>query len=141
MVQLTSDEFRRFVDLTARDPDLQNVRDRARLLSGALEGSLRAGDGLSRRDFDSPPLGGAANVVQRLAHVGRVKAEKNASGVFLKTLPSFKGREHRASALLPGLMESTQLDGPVVSEADMSRSRGHEALAGIQVRPAGADTP
>jgi V8-like Glu-specific endopeptidase len=139
-VQLTSDDFRKLVDLIAQDPNFRSVRDRARLLSGALEGSPRAEDILSTLDLDGTPRGVAVDVVQRLSHFGRVTADKEALGVFLNYLLFFKGEGDVEAAFIRGLIEAYRLDRPVVPEGDMSRWRGAETPAAVEEKIIGEDT-
>jgi V8-like Glu-specific endopeptidase len=139
-VQLTGDDFGKLVDLIAKDPNFRNVRDRGRLLSGALEGSPRAGDILSTLDLDGTPRGVAVDVVQRLSQFGRVTADKEALGVFLNYLLFFKGEEDVEAAFIRWLINAYDLDRPVVPEADMSRWRGEETAEAVEEKIIGEDT-
>jgi V8-like Glu-specific endopeptidase len=138
--QLTAADFGKLVDLIAKDPNFRSVRDRVRLVAGALEGSPRAHDILSTLDLDGTPRGVAVDVVQRLSQFGRVTADKEALGVFLNYLLFFKGEGDVEAAFIRHLIDAYHLDRPVVPDADMSRWRGDETPAAVQEKIIGEDT-
>lgn len=139
-VQLTSDDFRKLVDTIATDVNFRSVRDRWRLVAGALEGSPRADDVLSTLDLDGTPRGVAVEVVERLSQFGRVTTDKEALGVFLNYLLFFKGEEDAEAGLIRRVIQSYSLDRPVIPDADMSQWRGHETRAGVEEKIIGEDT-
>ena len=139
-VQLSRDDFRMLVGVIATDVSFRSVRDRWRLVSGALEGSPRADDVLSTLDLDGTPRGVAVEVVERLSQFGRVTADKEALGVFLNYLLFFKGEEDAEAAFIRQVIQTYNLDRPVAAGADMSPWRGHETPAGVEEKIIGEDT-
>ena len=96
MIQLSSADFRRITRILQSLPDFANVRDRRRLVAGALEGVERADAILARLDLDGTPMGVAVEVVRFLAQFGQVAYGKEALGVFLNYIQPFVGDEDAA---------------------------------------------
>jgi V8-like Glu-specific endopeptidase len=139
-VQLTSSDFKKLVDIVAKDANFRNVKERVRLLAGALEGSPRANDILSTLDLDGAPRGVAVEVVQRLSNFGRVTIDKEALGVFLNYLLFFKGEVDVEADFIRGLIGAYQLDRPMILDSEISEWRGDETSAAIQEKIIGENT-
>ncbi|NIT62209.1 MAG: serine protease, partial [Aliifodinibius sp.] len=71
-VQLSRSDFQRLIRIVQNLPDFANVRDRRRLVAGALEGIDQANIILARLDLDGTPMGVAVEVVRFLAQFGQV---------------------------------------------------------------------
>ena len=70
--QLSQTDFRQLTRIVQNLPDFANVRDRRRLVAGALEGVPEADVILARLDLDGTPMGVAVEVVRFLAQFGQV---------------------------------------------------------------------
>ncbi len=111
-VELRRDDFRRLVALAQNLPDFANVRDRRRLVEGALKGSPRAGAILAALDLDGNPRGVATEVVRNLAEFGQMDHGKEALGVFLNELLERIGAGEDAD-FIRGLFERYPLEQSV----------------------------
>jgi len=56
-IQLSQPDFRRLTSIIQKLPDFANVRDRIRLVAGALEGVPQVDVILGRLDLDGTPMG------------------------------------------------------------------------------------
>src|SRR5512139_175082 len=95
-VVLSNPDFQHLARIVQALPDFANVRDRRRLVAGALEGAERADTILARLDLDGTPMGVAVEVVRFLAQFGQVAYGKEALGVFLNYIQPFVGDEDAA---------------------------------------------
>ena len=78
MVQLSQPDFRHLTNIVQNLPDFANVRDRRRLVVGALEGAPKADVILARLELDGTPMAVSVDVVRTLSqwpawHVARFK--------------------------------------------------------------------
>lgn len=85
-VQLSREHFSRLTRIVQNLPDFATVRDRRRLVTGALAGAPKADVVLARLDLDGPPMGVAVEVIDTLARFGQVAYGKEALGVFLNAI-------------------------------------------------------
>jgi V8-like Glu-specific endopeptidase len=139
-VRLSSTDFQELVAVIEKDDNFRSVTGRIRLVTGALEGSPRAGDILSQLDLDGTPRGVAVEVIRRLSNFGRVTADKEALGIFLNYLLFFKGEEDEDAAFIRGLLETYQLDRPIVASQGMDEWRGGDTHASVHEKVIGEDT-
>lgn len=110
-VQLSQSDFQRLTRIVQNLPDLANVRDRRRLVAGALEGVPQADVILARLDLDGTPMGISVEVVRFLSQFGQVAYGKEALGVFLNYIQPFTGDED--TAFIQDLFQNYPLDTPV----------------------------
>ena len=112
-VELQREDFRHLVSLVQDVPDFANVRDRRRLVVGALEGIPRASAILSGLDLDGNPRSVAVEVIKTLAQFGQVAYGKEALGVFLNELLDRIG-DGEEQDFIRSLFTRYPLDRPVV---------------------------
>ena len=137
-VQLDKSDFQQLARIVQELPDFANVRDRRRLVAGALEGVARADTILARLDLDGTPMGVAVEVVRFLAQFGQVAYGKEALGVFLNYIQPFVGDED--AAFIAGLFRTYPLDAPVAAGRPIDRWRGSESPADVQEKIIGENT-
>ncbi|MDJ0746552.1 MAG: trypsin-like peptidase domain-containing protein [Xenococcaceae cyanobacterium MO_167.B27] len=137
-VQLSQPDFQRLTRIVQQLPDFANVRDRQRLVAGALEGVAQADVILARLSLDGTPMGVSVEVVRFLSQFGQVAYGKEALGVFLNYIQPFTGDED--SEFIMGLFENYPLDTPVSPTRLIDRWRGTTSVAEIQEKIIGEDT-
>ncbi|MFW9265532.1 serine protease, partial [Nostoc sp. CALU 546] len=94
-VQLSTPDFQCLTRIVQNLPDFANVRDRRRLVAGALQGVAQADIILARLDLDGAPMGVSVEVVRFLAQFGRVAYDKEALAVFLNYIQPYTGDEDK----------------------------------------------
>lgn len=137
-IQLDRSDFQQLARIVQDLPDFANVRDRRRLVAGALEGVARADIILARLDLDGTPMGAAVEVVRFLAQFGQVAYGKEALGVFLNYIQPFVGDED--AAFIATLFRSYPLDAPVVPGRPIDRWRVSLSPAEVQEKIIGENT-
>jgi len=137
-IQLARPDFQQLTRLVQNLPDFANVRDRRRLVAGALEGVERADVILSRLDLDGTPMGVAVEVVRFLAQFGQVAYGKEALGVFLNYIQPFVGDED--AVFITSLFQTYPLDAPVAPVRSIDRWRGTDSPAAVQEKIIGENT-
>ncbi len=140
-VELQRDDFRRLVTLVQDLPEFANVRDRRRLMVGALEGSPRARTILGGLDLDGNPRAVAGEVIRNLAHFGQVVYGKEALGVFLNELLDRIG-EGDDEEFIRGLFERYPLDQPATRNRSipLDQWRGTASAEDVREKIIGEDT-
>lgn len=138
MIQLSQEEFRRLASIVQSLPDFSNVRDRRRLVAGALEGVPRAETVLARLDLDGAPMAVAVEVLRFLAHFGQVAYGKEGLGVFLNYILPFA--EDTDATFITGLFETYPLDASVSDVQTLDRWRGADSIADVQEKIIGENT-
>ena len=137
-VQLTQPDFQRLIKIVSSLPDFANVRDRRRLVAGALEGVSKADIILARLDLDGMPMNVAVEVVRFFSNFGQVAYGKEALGIFLNYIQPFTGDED--SSFIQDLFQIYPLDTPASPNRLIDRWRGIENLADIKEKIIGEDT-
>ena len=137
-VQLSREHFSHLTRIVQNLPDFATVRDRRRLVVGALAGASRADVILARLDLDGPPMGVAVEVVDTLARFGQVAYGKEALGVFLNAIQPFAGDED--AAFIATLFAAYPLDAPAASSRPIDRWRGTDDPATVQEKIIGENT-
>ena len=137
-VQLDRSDFQQLARIVQELPDFANVRDRRRLVAGALQGVERGDTILARLDLDGTPMGVAVEVVRFLAQFGQVAYGKEALGVFLNYIQPFVGDED--AAFVATLFRTYPLDAPVAPVRPIDRWRGSESPAEVQEKIIGENT-
>lgn len=137
-VQLDQPDFNRLTRIVHNLPDFANVRDRRRLVTGALEGVPQTDVILARLDLDGAPMGVSVEVVRLLSQFGRVAYGKEALGVFLNYIQPFTGDED--SDFILNLFQKYPLDTPTSPSRLIDRWRGTDSLADVQEKIIGEDT-
>ncbi len=131
-IELQRQDFKSLVSLLQNLPDFANVRDRRRLVEGALQGSPRAATILASLDLDGNPRGVATAVVRTLAEFGQVAHGKEALSVFLQELLELIGEGENAD-FIRGLLERYRLDQPTVDNrpapSEQAQAMGIKTLA------------
>ncbi|ODH02277.1 hypothetical protein A4S05_24960 [Nostoc sp. KVJ20] len=107
-VQLSTPDFQCLTRIVQNLPDFANVRDRRRLVAGALQGVSQADIILARLDLDGAPMGVSVEVVRFLAQFGRVAYDKEALAVFLNYIQPYTGDEDK-DFIVSKLMTAWQL--------------------------------
>ena len=92
-INLNQADFQRLTRIVQNLPDFANVRDRRRLVAGALEGVPQADVILARLDLDGAAMGVSVDVVRFLSQFGQVTYGKEALSVFLNYIQPFTGDE------------------------------------------------
>lgn len=132
-VELTHDDFKRLVNIVRDLPDFANVRDRRRLVAGALDGSPRASTILASLDLDGNPRGVAVDMVKNLAQFGQVVYGKEALGVFLNELLNLMG-ESESSDFIRTLFARYPLDQPAVPNRPIPLDQWRGSASAQEVR-------
>ncbi len=137
-VQLSRSDFQRLIRIVQNLPDFANVRDRRRLVAGALEGIDQANIILARLDLDGTPMGVAVEVVRFLAQFGQVAYGKEALSVFLNYIQPFMGDED--AAFIVALFEKYPLDALIAPDRPIDRWHGDDNAATVQEKIFGENT-
>lgn len=137
-LQLSRPDFQQLTSIVQNLPDFANVRDRRRLVAGALEGVERAETILARLDLDGTPMAVAVEVVRFLAQFGQVAYDKEALGVFLNYIQPFVGDED--ATFIASLFQTYPLDVPVTAGRPIDRWRGTDSPAAVQEKIIGENT-
>ncbi len=137
-VQLERPDFQRLVKIVQGLPDFANVRDRHRLVAGALEGEARADTILGGLDLDGAPRGVAVEVIRFLADFGQVVYGKESLGVFLNYIQPFTGDEE--ADFIASLFERYALDVLASPSRPIVKWRGAETVKDVHERIIGEDT-
>ena len=137
-VQLDRSDFNRLTRIVQNLSDFANVRDRRRLVAGALEGAPKTDVILARLDLDGAPMGVSVEVVGELSKFGQVAYGKEALGVFLNYIQPFTG--DKDSDFILDLFQKYPLDTPASPSRLIDRWRGSDSLADVQEKIIGEDT-
>ncbi|GET37769.1 trypsin-like peptidase domain-containing protein [Microseira wollei] len=137
-VQLDQPDFLRLTRIVQNLSGFENVRDRRRLVAGALEGVPQTEVILARLDLDGTPMAVSVEVVRLLSQFGRVAYGKEALGVFLNYIQPFTGDED--SDFILNLFQKYPLDTPASPSRLIDRWRGTDSLADVQEKIIGEDT-
>ena len=137
-VQLDQPDFRRLTRIVEKLPGFDNVRDRRRIVAGALEGVPKKDVILARLDLDGAPMGVSVEVVRWLSQFGRVAYGKEALGVFLNYIQLSTGDED--SDFILNLFQKYRLDTPASPSRLIDRWRGTDSLADVKEQIIGEDT-
>jgi len=137
-VQLNQPDFQRLTRIVQNLPDFANVRDRRRLVAGALAGIPQADVILARLDLDGTAMGVAVEVVRFLSQFGQVAYGKEALSVFLNYLQPFTGNED--SDFIADLFQKYPLDVPASPNRLIDCWRGTSSTADIQEQIIGENT-
>jgi V8-like Glu-specific endopeptidase len=138
-VQLQRSDFLRLVKIVQGLPDFANMRDRRRLVVGALEGEPHAGTILAGLDLDGRPRGIAVEVIKSLADFGQVAYGKEALGVFLNEILDIIGEGEDAD-FIRSLVDTYSLDKPVARNLTVVHWRGTESAEDVRERIIGENT-
>lgn len=137
-VQLDQPDFRRLTRIVEKLPGFDNVRDRRRIVAGALEGVPKKDVILARLDLDGAPMGVSVEVVSWLSQFGRVAYGKEALGVFLNYIQPSTGED---SDFILDLFQKYPLDTPASPSRLIDRWRGpDDSLADVREQIIGEDT-
>ncbi len=137
-VQLSTPDFQRLTRIVQNLPDFANVRDRRRLVAGALQGVVQADIILARLDLDGAPMGVSVEVVRFLAQFGRVAYDKEALAVFLNYIQPYSGDEDKD--FIVELFQNYPLDVPVSPSRGISNWKGMDSTADIKEKIIGENT-
>lgn len=137
-VQLDQPDFQRLTRIVQNLPDFANVRDRRRLVAGALEGVSQADVILARLDLDGTPMGISVEVVRFLSQFGQVAYGKEALSVFLNYVQPFTSDED--SDFIFELFQKYPLNLPATPDRLIDRWRGTSSMADVQEKIIGENT-
>lgn len=137
-VQLSQADFQRLIRIIQNLPDFANVRDRRRLVAGALQGVAQADIILARLDLDGAPMGVSVEVVRFLAQFGRVAYDKEALAVFLNYIQPYTGDEDKD--FIVELFQNYPLDVPVSPSRGIGNWKGVDSTADIKEKIIGENT-
>lgn len=137
-VQLDQPDFNQLTRIVQNLPDFASVRDRIRLVAGALEGVPQTDVILARLDLDGAPMVVSVEVVRSLSRFGRVAYGKEALGVFLNYIQPSTGDED--SDFILDLFQKYPLDTPASPSRLIDRWRGLDSLADVEEKIIGEDT-
>ncbi|MBD2215133.1 trypsin-like peptidase domain-containing protein [Nostoc linckia FACHB-104] len=137
-VQLSQPDFQRLIRIVSNLPDFANVRDRRRLVAGALEGVPKANIILAQLDLDGNPKNVAVEVVHFFANFGQVAYGKEALGVFLNYIQFSTSDED--TFFIQDLFQIYPLDTPATPNRLIDRWRGTDNMADIKEKIIGEDT-
>jgi hypothetical protein len=137
-VQLSQPDFQRLTRIVQNLPDFANVRDRRRLVAGALEGVPQADVILARLDLDGAAMGISVEVVRFLSQFGQVAYGKEALSVFLNYIQPFTGDED--SDFILELFQKYPLDVPATPDRLIDRWRGTSSVVDVQEKIIGENT-
>ncbi|MDZ8135789.1 MAG: trypsin-like peptidase domain-containing protein [Nostoc sp. DedQUE04] len=137
-VQLSTTDFQRLTRIIQNLPDFANVRDRRRLVAGALQGVAQADVMLARLDLDGTPMGVSVEVVRFLAQFGRVAYDKEALAVFLNCIQPYTGDEDKD--FIVELFRNYPLDVPVSPSRGIGKWKGVDSTADIKEKIIGENT-
>jgi hypothetical protein len=114
------------------------MRDRRRLVAGALQGVAQADIILARLDLDGSPMGVSVEVVRFLSQFGRVAYEKEALAVFLNYIQPYTGDEDKD--FIVELFQNYPLDVPATPSRGISNWKGMDNTADIKEKIIGENT-
>lgn len=137
-VQLSQPDFQRLTRIVQNLPDFANVRDRRRLVAGALQGVAQADIILARLDLDGAPMGVSVEVVRFLAQFGRVAYDKEALAVFLNYIQPYTGDQDKD--FIVELFQNYPLDVPVSPSRGIGNWKGMGSTADIKEKIIGENT-
>ncbi|MHC5823435.1 MAG: trypsin-like peptidase domain-containing protein, partial [Nostoc sp.] len=137
-VQLSQPDFQRLIRIIQNLPDFANVRDRRRLVAGALQGVVQADIILARLDLDGAPMGVSVEVVRFLAQFGGVAYDKEALAVFLNYIQPYTGDEDKD--FIVELFQNYPLDVPVSPSRGIGNWKGMDSTADIKEKIIGENT-
>ncbi|MDZ8226520.1 trypsin-like peptidase domain-containing protein [Nostoc sp. ChiVER01] len=137
-VQLSTPDFQQLTRIVQNLPDFANVRDRRRLVAGALQGVAQADIILARLDLDGAPMGVSVEVVRFLAQFGRVAYDKEALAVFLNYIQPYTGDEDKD--FIVELFQNYPLDVPVSLSRGIGNWKGMDSMADIKEKIIGENT-
>lgn len=137
-VQLSQPDFQRLTRIVQNLPDFTNVRDRRRLVEGALEGVSQAEVILARLNLDGAPMSVSVEVVRFLSKFGQVAYGKEALSIFLNYIQPFTGNED--SDFIFDLFQKYPLDVPASPSRLIDRWRGTTSVADLQEKVFGENT-
>jgi hypothetical protein len=136
--QLSQNDFQRLVQIIYNLPDFSNVRDRRRLLIGALEGVPQSNTILSRLDLDGSPMSVCVDVIRFLCDFGQVAYGKEALGVFLNYVQPFIGDGNQD--FIVTLFARYPLNASINLERPISKWLGVDNFTDIREKIIGEDT-
>ncbi len=136
-IQLDQSDFQRLIRIVQNLPDLANVRDRRRLVAGALEGVPQANVILARLDLDGSPMAISVEVVRFLSQFGQVAYGKEALSVFLNYIQPFTG--DKDSDFILELFQKYPLNVPAILDRSIDRWRG-SSVADVREKIIGENT-
>lgn len=137
-VQLDQSDFQQLTRIVQNLPDFASVRDRRRLVAGALEGVPQVDVILARLDLEGTPMGVSVEVVRFLSQFGQVAYGKEALSVFLNYIQPFTGDQD--SDFIVELFQKYPLDVPVSRSRLIARWRGTSSVADVQEKIIGENT-
>ncbi|MBE9257081.1 trypsin-like peptidase domain-containing protein [Dolichospermum sp. LEGE 00246] len=137
-IQLSQTDFQGLSRIVQNLPDFANVRDRRRLVAGALEGVAQADIIMARLDLDGTPMGVSVEVVRFLAQFGRVAYDKEALAVFLNYIQPYTGDEDKD--FIVELFQNYPLDVPVSPSRGIGNWKGMDSTADIKEKIIGENT-
>jgi V8-like Glu-specific endopeptidase len=137
-VQLSTPDFQRLTRIIQNLSDFANVRDRRRLVAGALQGVSQADIILARLDLDGAPMGVSVEVVRFLAQFGRVAYDKEALAVFLNYIQPYTGDEDKD--FIVELFQNYPLDVPVSPSRGIGNWKGMDSTSDIKEKIIGENT-
>lgn len=137
-IKLDQPDFQRLTRIVQNLPDFANVRDRRRLVAGALEGVPQADVILARLDLDGTAMGVSVEVVRFLSQFGQVAYGKEALSVFLNYIQPFSG--DKDSDFIVELFQKYPLDVPATSDRLIDHWRGTSSVADVQEKIIGENT-
>ncbi|AFZ25017.1 V8-like Glu-specific endopeptidase [Cylindrospermum stagnale PCC 7417] len=137
-VQLSPPDFQRLTRVVQNLPDFANVRDRRRLVVGALEGVPQADVILARLDLDGAPMGVSVEIVRFLSQFGQVAYGKEALAVFLNYIQPYTGDQDKDFII--ELFQKYPLNFPVSPSREIDNWRGTTSLAEVQEKIIGENT-
>ena len=127
-IQLHRDDFRRLVDVVQNLPAFGTVRDRRRLVAGALAGEPRAETILAGLDLDGPPRAVAVEVIRFLADFGQVASGREALWVFLEEILSDRGEGEDTDFIRSLFTNYAQSNPPTSKHPDTEAKAGGDAI-------------
>ncbi|MBN3908077.1 MAG: trypsin-like peptidase domain-containing protein [Nostoc sp. NMS1] len=137
-VQLSQPDFQRLIRIVQNLPDFANMRDRRRLVAGALQGVAQADIILARLDLDGAPMGVSVEVVRFLSQFGRVAYNQEALAVFLNYIQPYAGDEDKD--FIVELFQNYPLDIPVSPSRGINNWKGMDSTADIKEKIIGENT-
>lgn len=137
-VQLSQPHFQRLTRIVQNLPDFANVRDRRRLVAGALQGAAQGDTIMARLDLDGSPMGVSVEVVRFFCQFGRVAYDKEALAVFLNYIQPFTGDEDKD--FIVELFQNYPLDVPASPSRGINNWRGTDNTADIKEKIIGENT-
>lgn len=137
-LQLSTPDFQRLTHIVQNLPDFANVRDRRRLVAGALQGVAQADIILARLDLDGAPMGVSVEFVRFLAQFGRVAYDKEALAVFLNYIQPYTGDEDKD--FIVELFQNYPLDVPVSPSRRINDWKGMDSTTDIKEKIIGENT-